>query len=556
MRGVQAVAAEIARQGVREAFTYMSRDIIKLLADVEANGIKVYQSHHEQAAVGMADGYARTTGRTGVAFVGAGVGLTNCINALVTAAKAHSRIIVFVGEVPGAAKRSPAAKNVAKFVDQQALLAALSIRHVVIQSPADIEGCFRLSERLGEALVVSVPTELIEAKSTEGLQPIRIDIPPVTGGLSAEDCETVVELLMDGTAANRTVILAGRGAMNSNAGPELTRLGVATGALIATSAQARGLCDDSPYSVGISGTFATPVASELLGTATLVLVFGASLNNYTTYNTSIFGKARFIHIDDKPAALGKYQPVDLSFVADARIAAGQLADALEKRGHRSTGYRTDDTAQRIASFRLEDTFKDEGAEGAMDPRTLMTALNGYLPSERIVACDAGNFMDFSIAHVDVKGPRSFVWPIEYTAVGSGLGPALGAAVAHPDRLTIFFVGDGGAVMSLADLHTAVRYGLKLLIVICNDGALSGELHFLRENGYKDDIARSENPEFESVARGLGFDAATITKVDDLGPLRERLQNLQKPMLLDCRVTPEVVGGSRDVLAALIRKGAA
>ena len=84
----------------------------------------------------------------------------------------------------------------------------------------------------------------------------------------------------------------------------------------------------------------------------------------------------------------------------------------------------------------------------------------------------------------------------------------------------------------------------------------GELHFLRENGYDDRIARSDNPSFEAVARGLGFDAATITRIDELEPLRERLRSPERPMLLDCRVTPEVVSNSRDLLTALIRKGAA
>ena len=556
MRAVEAVASEIARQGVREVFTYMSRDIIKLLADIEANGVTVYQTHHEHAAVGMADGYSRTSGRTGVALVGAGVGLTNCLNALVTATKAHSRVIVFVGEVPGAAQRAASVRNVSKYVDHRGLLEALSVRHIIAQSPADIRACFELVERSGEALVVSLPTELLEAKSAEGLVPLHLDIPAPATGLTTVDRQTIVELLQDNAIASRTVILGGRGAVNANAGAELMRLAEATGALLATSAMARGLFAGSPYSLGIVGTFSTPVASELLASATLVLAFGASLNYFTTYNGAVFGKARFIHIDDKPAALGRYQPVDLSCVADARLAAADLADELDKCQHHATGYRTRETAERIAGFRVEETFTDKSSESGMDPRTLMTALDGFLPSDRIVAVDAGHFMDFSIAHVAVAGPRQFVWPIEYTAVGSSLGPALGAAVANPDRLTVLFIGDGGAVMSLADLHTAVRYKLKLLVVVCNDSALSGELHYLRENGYPDQIARSDNPSFEAVARGLGFEATTITKVSDLIPLGERLHCLEKPMLLDCRVTPEVVSSSRDLLAALIRRGAA
>src|SRR5690242_9579351 len=96
MRAVEAIAEEMARRGVRQVFTYMSRDIIKLIAELSSRDIAVYQARHEHGAVGMADGYARATGHVAVALVGAGVGLTNGMNALITAAKAHSRVMLLV----------------------------------------------------------------------------------------------------------------------------------------------------------------------------------------------------------------------------------------------------------------------------------------------------------------------------------------------------------------------------------------------------------------------------------------------------------------------------
>jgi len=327
--------------------------------------------------------------------------------------------------------------------------------------------------------------------------------------------------------------------------------------LLATSVMARDMFASSPYSVGISGTFASPIASELLGSATLVLAFGASLNFYTTYLGDIFGKAHIVHIDNQPGALGKYQRFDLAVVADARLAAAELADALEQKRHRVVGYRSPDTARRIAEFSIEKRrITDRSSAAGIDPRVLMSALDQLLPAERTLVVDVGHFMDFPIAHLSVSDPRAFVWPIEYTAVGTGLGPALGAAVAHPDKLTVLCIGDGGMMMTLADLHTAVRYRMRLLIVVCNDSALSGELHFLRESGYSDELARSENPSFEAIARSIGLEAATITTIDELKPLRERLRQLRGPMLLDCRITPEVVADSRNLLGALMRKGVA
>jgi thiamine pyrophosphate-dependent acetolactate synthase large subunit-like protein len=320
---------------------------------------------------------------------------------------------------------------------------------------------------------------------------------------------------------------------------------------------ARELFASSPYYVGISGTFATPIASELLTSATLVVAFGASLNYYTTYLGDIFGKARVVQIDNQATALGKYQHVDVAIQADARVAAAGLADELERRHHHVVGYRSADTAERIAQTRRErQRFADRSSAAGIDPRTLMVALDELLPKERTLVVDVGHFMDFPIAHMSVAEPRAFVWPIEYTAVGSGLGPALGAAVACPDKLTVLCIGDGGMMMTMADLDTAVRYRLRLLIVVCNDSALSGELHFLRESGYSDELARSQNPSFEALARSIGFEAATVRVVGDLEAIRGRVQNLDGPMLLDCRITPDVVADSRSLLGALMRKGMA
>jgi len=561
MLAVEAIAEEIARQGVREVFTYMSRDIIKLMAELSARGITIYQARHEHGAVGMADGYARATGRVAVVLVGAGVGLTNGLNALITAAKAHSRVLLFVGEVPGGGLGTAKARNATKYVDQRRLFEALAIRHVHMPSPessrADIRACFELAERGGEVLAVSLPSEVLDGESGDAPSTLGLDAPGAAVGLSSEDQATLVEILEEGAVASRTVILAGRGAVRADAGADLMRLGEATGALLATSVMARELFASSPYYAGISGTFSTPLGTELLTSATLVLAFGASLNYYTTYLGDIFGKARVVQIDNRAPALGKYQHVDIAIEADARVAAAQLADELERKRHHVVGYRTAETAQRIAESRGEARrFADRSSAAGMDPRTLMRALDDLLPKDRTLVVDVGHFMDFPIAHMSVPAPRAFVWPIEYTAVGSGLGPALGAAVAHRDRLTVLFIGDGGMMMTLADLHTAVRYQLRLLIVVCNDSALSGELHFLRESGYGDELARSENPSFEAIARGIGFEAATITSVSELDSLRGRLSRLDGPMLLDCRITPEVVADSRNLLAALIRTGVA
>jgi thiamine pyrophosphate-dependent acetolactate synthase large subunit-like protein len=286
----------------------------------------------------------------------------------------------------------------------------------------------------------------------------------------------------------------------------------------------------SPYSVGVVGTFATPIASELLNGADLVLTFGAALNHYTTYFGSIFGKARIIQVDADPAALSRYQAVDIGVIADARIAAVAIVDELKRRAYGSTGYRTAETATRIAEFRIEAGLAIAGTSEGMNPHTLMATLDRILPAERVVIVDGGNHMEFSITHLSTPDASSFLWPIEYGSIGCALGNALGAAVARPDRVSVLCIGD---------LDTAVRYRLPLIVLVSNDGALGAELHYLRQNGYADECARHQNPAFEEVARGLGLDSATINSIADLENMRERFSRLNGPLLLDCKVNRDI-----------------
>lgn len=153
-------------------------------------------------------------------------------------------------------------------------------------------------------------------------------------------------------------------------------------------------------------------------------------------------------------------------------------------------------------------------------------------------------MEWAIAHMSVPDPEAFLWPIDYGAIGCGVGNALGAAVARPDRITVAAVGDGGLMMALADLDTAVRYRLPVLVVVNNNGALGSELHYLRAQGYPGDSARYANPSFEAVARGLGLDAATVDRVGDLDRLAGWIARPAGPMLLDCRIDPDAVAPAK------------
>lgn len=548
MRVHEALAEHLSRRGIGHVFTLMSEETAALTEDLAARGVTVMHTRHEHVAVGMADGYSRAGGDVGVAIVGKGPGLTNAVNALTAASKGRSRVLVLVGRISADAETGT--KNGArvrwnKFVDQPSLLAALGVEHAQPRDAAtvlaDVDAALARA-REGRTLVVSLPDELLDAEcAAPG------NGPPSEPGArvpAAADIGAVADLLETEWASRRPVIVAGRGAVRSGARTELERLGERIGALLATSAQAKGMFHGAPFDVGIAGTFATPLASELLTRADVVLAFGASLNQYTTYAQSIFGTARVVHVDVDAAAPSRYQPAELAVIGDARLAAAALDRELERRGHRASGYRDPSLARRLAAARSDAVPRAGGRGRPMHPRDLWVALDGILPPDRALVVDGGNFMEWAITHVSVLDAGAFLWPIDYGAIGCGLGNALGAAVARPDRVTVLAVGDGGLMMALADLDTAVRYRLPVLVVANNNSALGSELHFLRARGYAGDSARYVNPSFEEVARGLGLSALTITRVEDLDRAWGWLARPEGPLLLDCRIDAEIAAPAK------------
>ena len=169
----------------------------------------------------------------------------------------------------------------------------------------------------------------------------------------------------------------------------------------------------------------------------------------------------------------------------------------------------------------------------------MIEIDRVLPSDRALALDSGNNWIWASAYLSVPSPESYLSRLEYYCVGCGLGPALGASLARPDRITVFAVGDGGLMMTLADLDTAVRLGLPLVVLVFNDGMFGSDVHYLRWAGFDDDIARVPPVSFEETARGLGADAMTIATYDQVEELGRRVSQLAGPLVVDCRVTGEL-----------------
>jgi thiamine pyrophosphate-dependent acetolactate synthase large subunit-like protein len=545
------VGETLGRLGVDTVFGVIGSGNLVATNALRAAGATFHAARHEGAAVSMADGWARVSGRVGVASVHQGPGLTNTITALTEAAKSRTPVVVLSGETPAAALRSNFR------IDQHGLVesvGALAERvHGSATAAADAARALRRAEveRRPVVLMLPIDVQALPVPPEHATAPARADAPPLPPSPAPAAVRQAAQLL---AGARRPVIIAGRGAVLADAGDALEALGACSGALLATSAVAHGLFSGLPFALGIAGGFASPLAAELLPAADVVVAFGATLNHWTTRHGALIAPgAAVVQVDLDPTALGGHRPIALGIVGDVRATALALAAELERRGAREdAGFRTGEVRDAIASRRWHDEpFEERGADGAVNPRALSIALDRILPAERTVAVDSGHFTGYPSMYLDVPDARSWLFVNAFQSVGLGLATAIGAAVARPGRLTVAAVGDGGLFLALAELETAVRLGLRLLVLVYDDAAYGAEVHHFGPLGEDLSVVRFPDADLAAIARAAGAAGVTVRGVADLDAVAEWVRDGHGPLLVDAKVDPDVAA---DWLAEAFRAG--
>jgi thiamine pyrophosphate-dependent acetolactate synthase large subunit-like protein len=525
----EAVGRALASLGVDAVFGLLGSGNLTVTNALRDAGVPFHAARHEGGAICMADGYRRVSGRLAPCSVHQGPGLTNTVTGLTEAAKSRTPLLVIAADTPAAALRSNFR------IDQAGLVEAVGAVAERVHGPdtamADVARAVRRAHVERRAVVLMLPLDVQAAECDPELPaPLPELTAPRPGSVDA-----LASLLAQ---AERPAIIAGRGAVLAGAGPALRRLGDLIGAVLATSAVANGLFAGDPYAVGIAGGFSSPTAARLLAESDVVVSFGATLNQWTTRHGALIAPgARVAQVDLDADAIGAHRPVQLGVVGDALATAEALVAELS--GH-SSRRRTAALAEEIAAGAWQhDPYEDAAAPGRLDPRTLTLALDAMLPIERTVVVDSGHFMGWPSMYLRVPDAAGFVFPQAFQCVGLGLGNAIGAALARPDRLTVAALGDGGALMALPELETLGRLQPHLLVLIYDDAAYGAEVHHFRPMGQAVDLAQFPDTDFAALAEAAGCRGLEARSVDDLEGVKEWLAAPDRPLVVDARVDPDI-----------------
>ncbi|MDR2256949.1 MAG: thiamine pyrophosphate-binding protein [Arthrobacter sp.] len=507
-----------------------------LVRDTDASYVPV---RHEAGAVFAADAHFRAGGGLAAATTTYGAGFTNTMTALAEAVQAHVPLVLVVGDEPTSGPRP-------WDVDQIAMASAVGARTYTVgltDAAATTSIAVEHALRFNVPTVLAIPYDVarLEAGPVPATAPAR-PVPPVVpaGEFAEATLASIAEAL---AGAERPFLLAGRGAWLSGAGEALGELAALTHAVTATSALGRGLFPAGEFDLGVAGGFGAPAAMDLVREADVAVVFGAGLNQFTMRFGALFAPGtRVIQVDTEPTATHAH--VGTYLRGDAAWVAGELVSRLRTKGldGAGSGWRE---GQDFAALLQREVPAELAEDGRLDPRAAAAALAPLLPAERVVVSDGGHFLGWANMYWPVARPdRMLMVGTAYQTIGTGFPSMPGAADARPESTVVLSSGDGGGLMALPDLETAVRHcGGRGLAVVWNDAAYGAEVNLYGVLGLERSPMLIEQVDFAALTEAFGGRGVVVTRLEDLAALaawREEDPATRPFLTLDLRISGAVI----------------
>ena len=566
MPSVSAHVALTLAQHIDAVFGVMGNGNAYFLDAIETQTDAVFTAvRHEQGAVVAADAHFRASGRIAAGTSTYGAGFTNTLTALAEAVQAHVPLVLVVGDEPTSGPRP-------WDVDQIALASAVGARTYTV-GRADAAATtviaieHALTYRVPVVLAIPYDVAALDAGGVPDAPSPRIPVPLAPRGEFADGMLDEIAAALAG--AERPFLLAGRGAWLSGASAALGELADATGALTASSALGRGVFPDARYDLGVTGGFGADGAMDLIRTADVAVVFGAALNQFTMRFGELFAPGtRVFQVDIAPAAthahVGGFVRADARLVAEALVSrlgsrSGHPHDIGDRARHAGT-----DAAQHgesravseavrrpwretvdVAAARAYDVGDDLAPDGRLDPRSAARRIAELLPEDRVVVSDGGHFIGWANMYWPVAAPdRMMMVGTAFQSIGQGWPSVVGAALARRESTVVLTSGDGGGLMAIADLESAVRAaGGRGMAVVWNDAAYGAEVNLYGLKGLAEGPMRIPEVDFAAFGAAVGAEGVVVRTLADLDRLATWAQEgaaTRRFLLLDLRISGDVI----------------
>ena len=536
------VSAQIAlalAEHVEHVFGVMGNGNAYLLDAFERlPGVTVTTVRHEAGAVVAADAFHRASGGLAVATATYGAGFTNMLTPLAESVLGRVPMVVVVGDQPTVGPRP-------WDVDQVAIASAVGARTFTVGvddsglDDAAAVTCDAIEWALTRRtpVVLAIPYDV--AAREAGPSAARAITRPSSVIPQRAAVDELVELL---ASARHPHLLGGRGAWLAGAGAALGELADLVGATTSTTALGRGLFPRGEFDLGVTGGFGAEQAMAVVGQADVAVVFGAALNQFTTRFGDLFDPETVV-VQVDVAETPTNPRVNRFLRGDAALVAVAVAEGLRTRGIPSTGWRE---SLEIAPLRRYEPGTGVAPDGRLDPRSVAERIAELLPDDRVVVTDGGHFLGWVNMFWPVSAPdRMMTIGTAYQSIGLGFSSVAGAARAKPESTVVLATGDGGGLMALAELETAVRVAAgRGIAVVWNDAAYSAEVTLYgRAKGLSLEPMLIPEVDFAALGEAVGAEGVVVRAIADLDRLATWSAEpaaSRRFLVLDCRISGEIV----------------
>ena len=529
MKGGQAAVRALESQGVEVVFGIPGVHTLEIYDGLVDSSIRHILARHEQGAGFMADGYARASGKPGVAVIITGPGITNVLTAVGEAYTDSSPVMVLSSNV----EQQWAGQMLGHLHD---LSDQLGVMSAVTKWNARATAIDQIPELVAEAFAqmasgrprpthVEVPLDVLADYGAADFKPAAMSHPAEP---RPEEIARALDLLKD---AERVVIFCGGGAVSSAAGQAIGAIATQLGAPILTSVMGKGsVPDDHPMVLGRLWDSGNP-ADEVLRTADTAIVFGSKLGAMETQYQKMPMPSNLIRIDIDPLEISRNYEPSHAIVADARLAAEALLASLKDTGLTKTGWSSDDV-QAIKAASLDTGWGKE-------QRPYVDALRRAIPRDGVLVSDMTMMGYVCGSRYPVYEPRTFLFPQGYGTLGFSLPAAIGAKIARPEATVVSIVGDGGFQYTMQEVATAVQFKLGLPIVIFNDSTYTAVKSEQAQKYDRRFIAVDlVNPDYLKLADAYGIPSVRARTPEELEQAIVLAAKRDQPTIIDTPISFE------------------
>lgn len=529
MTGAEIVVACLKEQRVDTVFGYPGGAILNIYDALykHSDEIRHVLTSHEQGASHAADGYARATGKVGVCIATSGPGATNLVTGIATAYMDSVPIVAITCNVG----TSLLGKDSFQEVDITGITMPITKHNFIVKDARDLAKVMRRAFRIAKSgrpgpVLVDI-TKDATANQAEYIEQVPDVILPDTACITDADLEQAATLIRE---AEKPMIFVGGGAIAADASAELLEFVEKVHAPICDSLMGKGAFPGThALYAGMLGMHGTKYANLGVADCDLLITVGSRFSDRVFGNASKFAQhAKVLQIDVDPAEINKNIITSASIIGDVKEVLKRLNPLLDQQNHDAWVAHIEDLKER---FPLK--YNQEGLTGPYIIEEIYRVTKG----DAIICTEVGQHQMWAAQYYKYSKPRTLLTSGGLGTMGYGLGAAMGAKIAKPEKTVINVAGDGCFRMNLNELATASRYNIPIVEVVINNHVLGmvRQWQTLFYGGRYSATVLDDKVDFVKVAEGLGCKAIRITKKEEVGPALEEAIAYGGPVVLDCQI---------------------